>query len=197
MISYTAGTTKGETTQGKTLNTPFGLYHDRNDLTVGNGKVDVNYTGAAVAEKATAFSETIGSDTVVFLQTAWFPVYNGDDTASKLQVLDATTGTAVTVVIDDVHSDFGKGKIAFTSGVTSGTEYRVKYVYDNVVIPQNDLPIINVKMESIPLIAKARRIAVYYSQLAAFQAKTDYGFDMGNQLAEKAAGELAYKLLVA
>lgn len=53
-------------------------------------------------------------------------------------------------------------------------------------------------MKSIPLIAKARRIAVYYSQIAAFQAKTDYGFDLGDQLAEQAVGQLSYKnLLVA
>lgn len=30
-----------------------------------------------------------------------------------------------------------------------------------------------------------------------FQAKTDYGFDLGDQLAEKAVGELSYRKLVA
>lgn len=49
-------------------------------------------------------------------------------------------------------------------------------------------------MKSIPLIARARRIAVYYSQIAAFQAKTDYGFDLGDQLAEKAVGQLSYEI---
>jgi hypothetical protein len=49
-------------------------------------------------------------------------------------------------------------------------------------------------MKSIPLLAKARRIAVYYSQIAAFQAKTDYGFDLGDQLAEKAVGQLSYEI---
>lgn len=49
-------------------------------------------------------------------------------------------------------------------------------------------------MKSIPLLARARRIAVYYSQIAAFQAKTDYGFDLGDQLSEKAVGELQYEI---
>ena len=44
------------------------------------------------------------------------------------------------------------------------------------------------------LVAKARRVAVYYSQIAAFQAKTDYGFDLGDQLAEKAVGQLSYEI---
>ena len=71
---------------------------------------------------------------------------------------------------------------------------KVRYVYDNVVVPQNDLPMIKAEMKSIALVAKARRIAVYYSQIAAFQAKTDYGVDLGDQLAEKAVGELSYEI---
>ncbi len=34
----------------------------------------------------------------------------------------------------------------------------------------------------------------YYSQIAAFQAKTDYGFDLGDSLAEQAVGELQYEI---
>lgn len=63
-----------------------------------------------------------------------------------------------------------------------------------MVIPQNDLPIVNAEMKSISLIAKARRVAIYYSQIAAYQAKTDYGFDLGDQLAEKAVGQLSYEI---
>lgn len=71
---------------------------------------------------------------------------------------------------------------------------KVRYEYDNVVIPQNDIPMIKAEMKSISLVAKARRIAVYYSQIAAYQAKTDYGVDLGDQLAEKAVGELSYEI---
>ena len=71
---------------------------------------------------------------------------------------------------------------------------KVRYHYDNVVIPQKDLPIVNAEIKSIPLVAKARRVAIYYSQIAAFQAKTDYGFDLGDQLAEKAVGQLTYEI---
>ena len=69
-----------------------------------------------------------------------------------------------------------------------------KYIYDNGIIPQAKLPMLKAEMKAIPLLAHARRIAVYYSQIAAFQAKTDYGFDLGDQLAEKAAGQLAYEI---
>jgi len=72
---------------------------------------------------------------------------------------------------------------------------KVAYIYDNIVVPQkNALPTVRAEMKSISLLAKARRIAVYYSQIAAFQAKTDYGFDLGDQLAEKAVGQLSYEI---
>ena len=71
---------------------------------------------------------------------------------------------------------------------------KVRYFYDNVIVPQNDIPMIKAEMKSISLVAKARRIAVYYSQIAAYQAKTDYGVDLGDQLAEKAVAELSYEI---
>jgi hypothetical protein len=78
------------------------------------------------------------------------------------------------------------------TGLTIGQ--KVAYEYDNVVIPQTTVPTLRAEMASMSLMAKARRIAVYYSQIAAFQAKTDYGFDLGDQLAEKAVGQLTYEI---
>lgn len=75
---------------------------------------------------------------------------------------------------------------------------KVLYLYDNIEIPQKveptSLPTLKARMSAIALRAKARRIAVYYSQISAFQAKQDYGFDLGDQLAQQAQGELAYEV---
>ena len=88
----------------------------------------------------------------------------------------------------------------FSSPIAAGVT-KVAYAFDNdiVTIPQDPAKMATLKasMNGISLRAHARRIAVYYSQIAAFQAKTDYGFDLGEQLATQAQGELAYKLLVA
>ena len=130
----------------------------------GFGKVDAGFTGAKVVETAT------GTE----FKPAWGPVV-GDveyETADGWVVAEKAENGAYTVV--------------------DGA--RVRYTYDNVVIPQNDLPMIKAEMKSISLVAKARRIAVYYSQIAAYQAKTDYGVDLGDQLAEKAVGELSYEI---
>lgn len=48
---------------------------------------------------------------------------------------------------------------------------KVAYKYDNVVIPQETLPTLKAELKNIGLEAHARRIAVFYSQMAAFQAE--------------------------
>lgn len=164
-IEYTTGgKKKGETEPNTLLNSPFRL-----------GDAQEKYTSSHVVEPV----ETFVSGTT---QLAWAPVVEGslkffDENGAPLQA----TGVSV--------SEDGK----VTASVT-GTVKKIAYEYDNVVIPQNDLPVLKAEMKSIPLLARARRIAVYYSQIAAFQAKTDYGFDLGDQLSEKAVGELQYEI---
>ena len=169
-IEYTTGgKQKGETAPNTILNNPFRL-----------GDAQADYTSSAVVESVDTF--TSGTT-----KLAWLPVAVKADGKPDVRFLDAT-GAELSVT--------GDVKVAADGTVTatvSGTVKKIAYRYDNVVIPQNDLPVLKAEMKSIPLLAKARRIAVYYSQIAAFQAKTDYGFDLGDQLAEKAVGELQYK----
>ena len=163
-VKYTAGSNKGGTKQGDVFNDPFRL-----------GKVDPDYTGAAVVDVATTTEFT----------PAWTPVVKGafehEGVKYDLKVV-ATNGDVTYANLNE------QGKATVTEGA------KVAYFYDNVVIPQNDLPILNAEVTGIALTAKARRIAIYYSQIAAFQAKTDYGFDLGDQLSEKAVGQLMYEI---
>ena len=165
-IQYVAGSNKGETTRGEVFNSPFGL-----------GKVDVNYTADKVVETV-ASTGTQGS-----FKAAWTPVLTGffKDAAGEKKDLKVTSAAGVVSYVNIADYTPTEGD-------------KVAYVYDNQIIPQNDLPIINAEVKMIPLVAKARRIAIYYSQMAAFQAKTDYGFDLGDQLAEKAVGQLSYEI---
>ena len=142
-IQYTAGTNKGQTHQGDVFNNPFKL-----------GDVDVNYTSERIVETVTTNAE--GKATL-----AWAPVINTETVHPEVVGVEG-----VTITVDDAKT----GAITFVGSDVASTEFRVRYVYDNVVIPQNDLPILNAEIKSIPLVAKARRIAIYYSQIAAFQA---------------------------
>lgn len=166
-IEYTAGSNKGNTQQGDVLNNPFKL-----------GKVDTEYTSERVAE-------TVKPDAEGKAVLAWAPVVNTETV--KPEVVGAE---GITIEVEDAKT----GAVKFSGSDVNSKEFKVRYVYDNVVIPQNDLPLINVQMKSMPLMAHARRVAVYYSQIAAYQAKQDYGFDLASQIAEKAVGQLSYEI---
>ena len=115
------------------------------------GDVDVNYTGQAVVEPVDSF--TSGTTKVAFL-----PVVEG-----SVKLLDA----------DGVDLEATNVSVAADGTVTatvSGTVKKIAYKYDNVVIPQETLPTLKAELKNIGLEARARRIAVFYSQMAAFQA---------------------------
>ena len=190
-IEYMAGKNKGQTQNGDVFNSPFKL-----------GDVNPNYTSDRVVETF-ATSQTA---------LAWAPVLQGQFTLANGTVLgdvkvtrtsttpatvkygtfasaeSAGTGTLASMTFKNPDGSADADSFTLTAGD------KIAYVYNNVIVPQNDIPTLRAEMKSIPLIAKARRIAVFYSQIAAFQAKTDYGFDLGDQLAEKSVGQLSYEI---
>lgn len=203
-VQYTTGSNKGAYQQGDVINDPFRLGSFK---TGADGKLDTNYTAARVTEAkegATAAKYDV--------KLNWTPVVPGtiefvttaNGVTKKYFDYTMVDGRRVPAneIVDDQGAkvagatlDYKTGEVSFPAATfTADTTVFVNYAYDNVVIPQNDLPIINAEIKAIPLIAKARRIAIYYSQIAAFQAKTDYGMDLGAQLAEKAVGQLSYEI---
>lgn len=165
-IQFVAGSDKGGVAQGDVFNDPFKLGAMSDDR--------VGYTAGAVAEQVTVAAD--GSATL-----AWTPIYAG------FTPVVVGGGSGVTVEIVDA-----KAGTVHVTGATGSV--KIKYCYDNIVIPQNDLPILNARVQGIALAAKARRIAIYYSQMAAFQAKQEMGIDLGEILATQACAELNYEI---
>lgn len=171
-IEYGAGTAG----KGDSEITAMGVDKDGNTTgsvfnnPFGLGKVDENYTSSKIVETVVAGK--------LKAQLAFEPVAG----SVRFKADDAATYETLKADADGDYTIEGNGKVA--------------YHYDNIVVPQDvaTIPTLKAQMKSIPLLAKARRIAVYYSQIAAFQAKTDYGFDLGDQLAEKAVGQLSYEI---
>ena len=167
-VEYVAGSTKGDVEK-------MGRDGDKYTGTVFNspfglGEVDTNYTSQKVVE-------VMGADKKLM----WTPV-------ARIVKAVAADGSAVNT------TDWTVAEDGTVTGTGAAAGVKVAYEYDNVVIPQKDIPQVTARMRSIALEAKARRIAIYYSQMALFQAKNDYGFDLGDQLAEKAVGQLSYEI---
>lgn len=168
-LRYTLGVNKGDNVRGTVINAPHRLG-------------DMNESRALYT--ADRVKETLTAD----LKLGWTPV------AKVVKAVD-TDGNDIDVSKWTVADN---GTIT-GDGVAAGVV--VWYEYDNIVIPQkahnadgDAIPTLTANMTHIQLHAHARRIAVYYSQIAAFQAKTDYGYDLGEQLSAQAQGELAYEI---
>ena len=168
-LNYEFGVTKGGIKQNDYYNGPFAL-----------GDVDETYTSDRVAETVEAYADADNSNAIT-ISLAWTPIIEGQFTCK-------VNGTEVEGALSK-----DRAHITFASGVAAGDDVQVAYLYDNIVIPQSTLPTLKARFDKIALEAHARRIAIYYSQIAMFQAKTDYGVDLAEQLAEQAVGELVYR----
>ena len=195
-LRYSAGTNKGGVKAGDTFNDAFRLGVMDEDRS--------NYTSSAISEKYTITAENASQKSI---KLEWSPVVDvkavkfkdkpleivkeAPDAAGKVQVTIGTVDGVSNVATLTFHADQ-------FSASDAGAVISVLYLYDNEIIPQTvkpvSLPTLTAKMEVVNLHAHARRIAVYYSQLAAFQAKNDYGYDLGQQLSAQAQGELAYEI---
>lgn len=209
-MQFVSGSNKGEVKIGDEFNSPFAL----------GTALQKNFTGQSVSETTTL--PTITKDTeaeITGFNPLWKPVLdvnaikvdgevypvNTPDSKIKIVVSGATRPADLKVNgftyprenhVFPTETQTFKITVSDDALVTalSGKEATIAYLYDNVRIPQEDLPTLDVRMNGIALMAKPRRIAIYFSQMAAFQAKTEYGMDMGAQLAEQAAGVLAYDI---
>lgn len=192
-VRYVASTEKGDMPVGRMLNSPFAL-----------GKMDEarqTYTSDVIAETKEI---TAGDVTAKQITVQWFPIEGVKaikvtaKADSSVKVIDPATIT-FTKDTGVVSLENMKDTAGTAVTIADGDKLSMLYTYDNIMVPQRvvspkGIPSLKAEMAHVDLHAHARRIAIYYSQIAAFQAKTDYGFDMAEQLAAQAQGELAYEI---
>ena len=123
--------------------------------------------------------ETVEADSEGNLVLAWAPVVKAE---VKKEDSEGVKWEEIEVDKD--------GKIL--SGAADGDV--VRYIYDNVYIPQKKLPSVVARMNGVALTAKVRKLAIEYDTLGAFQAKNDYGLDFESTIAQQAQAELAYQV---
>lgn len=171
-VKYTYGSNKGGISQGDLIADPFKVASRTED--------NMRYTSQAVVEEVELAED--GTATL-----AWHPIFKaeGKGLSTADERVPSVVGGESGVEVEVLDANAGTIKVTGATG-----KVKIKYAYNNVIIPQHDLPIVNAEIAGIALTAKPRRVAIYYSAIAAFQANKDYGFDLGDQLAQKAVAEL-------
>jgi len=212
-VTYTkfvSGSKKGEVKIGDEFNSPFAL----------GEALQKNFTGQVVTQEATAAagSATLSPDWFPIVSVKFVKLKEGNKEFDIVDTFSSDEEVKKKEVTIALPAELLRGEAPAADGITKAAwnhnfqtkanssititfgdntvkgAIKVGYIYDNVRIPQEDLPTLDMRMDGIALMAKPRRIAIYFSQMAAFQAKTEYGMDMGAQLAEQAAGVLAYDI---
>lgn len=125
-----------------------------------------------------------------------------DGTADFLAVADVCTVEQADSSKDNQSDKFDYSPDHFATSVTWNKEKLASYAkiayvaheFQMETVPAHDIPTIGPVMKHIPLVAEPRRIAVRYDQITAYQANTDYGLSLDQQIAEQACGELAYEI---
>lgn len=169
-LEYQSRTNKGGVKRGDTFNSVFGL-----------GKMDEarqNFTAETIVDVVV----NDGDLSVVLSAT---PIEGAlVDSEGKAQTLKVINADGV---------KFYEKASEYTPAVNDKVIYKSEE-FQMTHVPAQDIPTIGPVMRQIPLIATPRRIAVRYDQITAYQAKTDYGFNLDKQIAEQAVGELNYEI---
>lgn len=215
-MKFVSGSNKGDVEIGEDFNSPFKLGTALQKNFTGQAVISESKSLSAAGKEISVDADWFPVVGVEFVRVTHADGtvnrYEGNDLltsgevpAGKVKVQLPTytaRGTASPSLFPDgskneENHEFGTAKtitLTFGADLATTDKVAVGYLYDNVRIPQEDLPTLDMRMEGIALMAKPRRIAIYFSQMAAFQAKTEYGVDMGAQLAEQAASVLAYDI---
>ena len=136
--------------------------------------------------------EALGEDGRLEGRAGRFVVDHGAATPVGTVQYGYVNSKSVTGAIYDANQ---KAKITFTaSPFAAETLVTVNYLYNNVAIMQEDIPTVTAVNKGIYLMAKARRVAITYSQMAAYQAKQEYGNDLGKSLEKVAIGTLKWDI---
>lgn len=192
LIKYVAGSNKGNITQGYTFNDPFRLGKVDPNYTSSRVVKDYKLGSTSTTSFTMDWKPVVKGTITIINGTNTFVddgegnlilIPEGGSVARKTEMVQPVeTGAAYsdvrfegveptvkTVVYDkegnpvtkaDGTVDYETGVISIPGGLVNDAQ--VAYSYNNVNIPANDLPTLTAKMETMPLLAKARRIAMIF-----------------------------------
>lgn len=180
-FEYVYSNDKDNVKSGDVFNSPLGA-----------GALDANYS------KAISAPETIGAagDTTISTVLAWTPITPGSLTITAGSVVGTDDGegniTGTGITSGTIKYDDGTLNITLAAAATA--EVYANYGYDNVTVPVNSVPEVELRIRKLPIVAEYRKLKANYGIDAAFQLNKEYGQDIDNLLSAQVAGEIAREI---
>lgn len=194
-LDYNYSKTKGQTQAGHTFASSINM-----------GKSDPYYTSDLVNQEVIATGN--GSDTTFNIDLNWSPVRLGTFLVeagtvygSDIAAPGTITGTGVSGTITNAGRD-SKLALTFNTAPSSGTDIVVTYRFDNESVYSDgfqaagftNVPEMELRINSLPIEARARTLRSYWAFDAAYELQKEYGQDIETLLATQATGELAHEI---
>ena len=189
MIPYfkvIAENTKGETSKGDILNSPF----------VNRQGLDPNFSGRVVKNEGVAVTSNAGA-------FAYTPILPGSVTITLggTKYVDDSNGGFLDVSgspLANVTLNYATGEISGT-GVTGNVTATYEYDNETVGPDQNGnygakMGKVYLQLDEINMIAEAHELACYWSIYSAFAAQTEWGSNIGEMAKEAAFSEMTAEI---
>lgn len=195
-IKYTAGSSKGNTRANDTWATTFNYTGS-----------DSQYTQQSITSQPLTYVVDGVDASVLNFVLPWKPVVPGSvkltigEGATAIIAVDAPASrtivgsgaNALGVTSGTINYDTGVVSINYADNVAAGTAAVADWTYNNEYAPV-DVPEINLSIESIPVLARSRKLKALWSFDAAYEMQKEYGQDLNGLLAAQAAAEIAHEI---
>lgn len=182
-ISYEYGRAKGQAQKDQMFASSINM--GQSDQFYSASEVDLEVVGAEGATKISTNLQwtPILPGTVAFTCDGG-TVVGTDDGNGNITGDGITAGTI----------DYTTGQLELTLATASSDEPNVSYSYNNEDVPLNNVPEVNLRITSLPVVCKSRKMKAVYAFDAAYELEKEYGQDIDSLLATEVAGEIAHEI---
>lgn len=182
-ISYEYGRAKGQAQEGQMFASSLNM-----------GQSDPNYTANNVDLEVL----TESGQATVTTNVQWTPVVPGsfyvtaeggtkvghDDGQGNITGDGITSGTI----------NYSTGEVTVTFDAAPSDEPSASYRYNNEDAPIKNVPEVNLRISSLPVIAQSRKMKAVYAFDAAYELEKEYGQNIDTLLATEVAGEISHEI---
>lgn len=182
-ISYEYGRAKGQAQKDQMFASSLNM--GQSDMNYSSSRIDMEVVGEANKQTVTT-------------NVQWTPVVPGSfyvqaEGGTKVGQDDGNgeiTGTGIT----SGTIDYNTGAISITFNSAPLDEPNVSYNYNNEDAPILNVPEVNLRITSLPVIAQSRKMKAVYAFDAAYELEKEYGQDIDTLLATEVSGEIAHEI---
>jgi len=184
-IKYIYGSEKGNIPRGGDISSP--MAHHRNEYTYSSEVVEEENFGGEGNDDFT------GNDGVTL---AYTPIRPGtvSFTVGGVNFTDDGDGNLVgTGLASSGTINYETGFAEFVLSNVAGSDVTVSYEF-NLEYAPSTIPQVDIKIESLPVIARSRKLRALYAFDAAFDLRRSYGGDIDTLLSSQIAAEIAHEI---